>query len=1007
MVGTVMIGKNVAHYRIVEKLGAGGMGVVYKAEDTKLKRPVALKFLTSDMTRDADAKQRFRNEALAASALQHNNICTIHDINETTDGQMFICMDYYAGETLKQRIARGPLKAKEAVNVAIQIGEGLAKAHDSGVLHRDIKPANVILTNDGIVKIVDFGLAKLAGGMGVTKTDTTLGTIAYMSPEQAKGQTLDQRSDIFSLGVVLYEMLSGQRPFRGEYDQAVIYAILNEDPEPITDLSPRIPEFLVQTVSKALEKDKEQRYGAAREVVDDLTAGTTSIKKDRTSAVRSMPPIAAGGIVKRQARSDREEPVGLQDRATHLVRRILRLPLPPENPTTVAVLPFENLSGDDGLSYLKKAIPNLLITNLEQSRHIRVLTWERLKDLLRSADRGDSDVLEMDQETAFELCGMDDVDGVVLGSFTKAGDIFATDIKVLDVQTKELLISASSRGEGPESILTDQIDRLSKAVSKIVRLKTGVSDTVTLRITDVTTQSLESYRLYLEGVGLYHGMQSVGARDLFEQAVSLDPAFAMAFYYLSKAERELGNHDASTAALEKAVLFSNESTVKEALYIQMDYARFVVEDREKSVQLNRELVKRFPKEKIAFHYLATKLSSDGKTSEAIEVQNQTIRLDPNFSHAYNHLGYCYARLGDYEKALMNMREFASLAGQIPNAFDSLAELLLLAGKLDEAAFNARRAQEIEPRWDGGRLKLGYIYALEEEYDECLNQYDKYSSPEEEPGIRLFGLRHHALVCFLLGRYRQALRLLHDQRSLASSVGNPLLTAEAHVLSAFVHAEANEISRAHDELRSALELVQSPAVSLKNQQRWSIVGRVVSGLLTVREGDLESANANSADLGSIRLLEEGEIQEIHSCLSAILTGEIALSAGSGIKAVQTLGAARSPDPYFYMLWPYPNMFINFFARDGLARAYHASGDLDQAIAEYERLVTFNPESTNRFLIHPRYHYRLGALYEERGWTGRALQEYEKFLAFWPQADDGLPELTDAKQRLTSLSSNVSS
>ena len=265
-----MIGKTISHYKILEKLGEGGMGVVYKAEDTKLKRTVALKFLPPELTRDPEAKQRFIHEAQAASALLHNNVATIHEINETDDGQMFICMDCYEGEILKEKIRKGPLKIDESLTIAIQIAQGLEKAHKKGIVHRDIKPANVFIAEDGVVKILDFGLAKLGRQTKLTKKGTTLGTVAYMSPEQTQGKDVDHRTDIWSLGVVLYEMLTGQLPFKGDYEQAVIYSILNEAPEPITGLRTGVPIEIASVVKKALSKNLNERYRNMGEMSADL-----------------------------------------------------------------------------------------------------------------------------------------------------------------------------------------------------------------------------------------------------------------------------------------------------------------------------------------------------------------------------------------------------------------------------------------------------------------------------------------------------------------------------------------------------------------------------------------------------------------------------------------------------------------------------------------------------------------------------------------------------------------
>ncbi len=270
-----MIGKTLLHYRITEQLGAGGMGVVYKAEDTRLKRTVALKFLPPELTCDPEAKARFIREAQAASALQHNNICTIHDVDETKDGRLFIVMDHYIGENLGSRIKEKGLSTAEVIDLAIQIGQGLARAHEKGIIHRDIKPANVFLTIDGIVKILDFGLAKLAGQARLTRDFSTLGTVAYMSPEQLRGDEIDHRADIWSLGVVLFEMLTGELPFKGDYEQAMIYSIMNEEPEQVTAKRPEVPREVEYIVNKSLSKNANKRY----QNVSDLLTDLKSLKK--------------------------------------------------------------------------------------------------------------------------------------------------------------------------------------------------------------------------------------------------------------------------------------------------------------------------------------------------------------------------------------------------------------------------------------------------------------------------------------------------------------------------------------------------------------------------------------------------------------------------------------------------------------------------------------------------------------------------------------------------------
>ena len=293
-----MIGKTVSHYKIIEQLGAGGMGIVYKAEDSKLKRTVALKFLPPSLSIDSEAKNRFIHEAQAASALDHNNICTIYEIDETDDHQLFMAMSCYDGETLKQKIEHGPLPFKEASSIVSQIARGLAKAHEKGIIHRDIKPANIIITNDSVVKILDFGLAKLSGRTMLTKEGTTLGTVSYMSPEQTRGDSVDHRTDIWSLGIIFYEMLTGQQPYRGEYDQAVMYSILNEEPVPPSTINPDISDRLEQIIIRTLAKNPDDRFQDMGDIIDQITA----LQKEKTSAfsfkkIIKMPKILIPAIL--------------------------------------------------------------------------------------------------------------------------------------------------------------------------------------------------------------------------------------------------------------------------------------------------------------------------------------------------------------------------------------------------------------------------------------------------------------------------------------------------------------------------------------------------------------------------------------------------------------------------------------------------------------------------------------------------------------------------------------
>jgi TolB-like protein len=500
-----MIGKTISHYRIIEKLGEGGMGVVYKAEDITLGRTVALKFLPSELTRDADAKKRFIEEARAASALDHPNICTIHEVAQTEDGQTFIAMAYYEGEDLKSKIERGPLKLDEALDIAVQIAQGLAKAHGQGIVHRDIKPANVLITKDDLVKIVDFGLAKLVGAK-LTKTGQTLGTAQYMSPEQARGEEVDARSDIFSLGAVLYETLTGKHAFPGEYDQATLYAIMNEEPEPMTALRSGIPMELERIVAKALAKKPGERYQHA----DDLIVDLKNIAK--TSAVTAA--RAATRLPARAARRGAKAWIPVTFlivaaiaviayfifRGTHEVKKP---PAPaavqqfaaPAWRDSIAVLPFKDYSAAKDQEYFCDGMTEDIITKLSSIQDLKVISRTsamRFKDTDKSI-----------REIAREL----GVGAILEGSIQKEKNEIRVNVQLIHA-ADDAHLWAEKYDRKLESVFQVQ-DEISMAIVEALELK--LTSQEEQGMTKQPIDNVAAYEYYLRA---YHEISRFDERSI-------------------------------------------------------------------------------------------------------------------------------------------------------------------------------------------------------------------------------------------------------------------------------------------------------------------------------------------------------------------------------------------------------------------------------------------------------------------------------------------------------------
>jgi serine/threonine protein kinase len=512
-----MIGQTVSHYRIIEKLGSGGMGVVYKAEDTKLGRTVALKFLPPSFSSDEEAKTRFVHEAKSASSLQHNNICTIHEIDETDDDKIFICMDFYEGETLKDRISKGPIAIDEAVDIILQICEGLEKAHNNNIIHRDIKPANIFITKEGVVKLLDFGLAKAANQSKITKMGSTLGTVAYMSPEQTRGESVDQRTDIWSLGVVLFEMLTGELPFKGDYEQAIIYSILNENPQSIDALHINAPIGLKKILEKTLRKNPSDRYLTVNEILSEINS---QFSRQQAVNRKLVPSISKSSKQKKLAYIF--SPIFII--TIFIIIYLLTGKETLSKPVSIALLPLKDISVENKEDWFSEGMTDALITELARIRGLRITS--------RSSVMKYKDSNESTKIIAADL----GVHYLIEGSIVRTLGQVKISARLIDATSDEYIW-----GQDYEGDFTDVLALQGKVAQEIThKIKVTLTPQEERLFTEKLKVNPDAYDAYLKGKFYLWKLTKEGfetALKYFTMAVELDSTYAPAYAGITLAWR--------------------------------------------------------------------------------------------------------------------------------------------------------------------------------------------------------------------------------------------------------------------------------------------------------------------------------------------------------------------------------------------------------------------------------------------------------------------------------------
>lgn len=703
-----VIGEQVSHYRIIERLGDGGMGEVFKAEDLRLERRVALKFLPPELGRDPVAKERFVQEAKAASALDHRNLCTIHDIDETEDGRLFIAMAFYQGETLAERLAGGPLALEDALEIAEQVAEGLVEAHARGIVHRDVKPANLMITRRGVVKILDFGLAKLAEGPGLTKTGTSLGTPAYMSPEQARGEEVDHRTDLWSLGVVLYEMLAGRRPFRGSSHAETLHAILYDDPPELTSIREGVPPPVRDLVARLLARDPARRAASARETLELVRSARRSQPPGADEATLTWPGAETAG-----RRRPRRLILWLLAAAVALVALGVGVwqlgsgetsetsdagsSIATASPSsTVAVLPFANLSPDEENAYFADGMHEDILTHLSK---IEGLTVIARTSVLRYRDT---------EKSVGEIAGELRADSVLEGSVRRSGDQIRISAQLIDPQTEGHLW-AETYDRRLDDIFAVQTD-IARSVAR--SLEATLSTAQEERLASRPTESLAAYDLYLKGREAHHRDTETDNREavrLFRKALELDPKYSLAWAGLADTFTQRASHYGDTE----------------------QWSASAVESARRAIALDPQLAE-------GHTALGNAYDIQGRRQDAHDAYRRALEINPDHWPALAGAGVTYYGMGRIDDSIHTLRRAATLA---PNELWP-RWLLAHAYKFLELDAAAKEWMEailvLEPEHVGARLLRPQFAMYEGDFEKAVALCEEIVRDAPEDPLALTG-----------------------------------------------------------------------------------------------------------------------------------------------------------------------------------------------------------------------------------------------------------------------------
>jgi len=983
-------------YQIIEELGKGGMGKVYKVLDKDIKEKVALKLLSPEIASDEKTIERFSNELKFARKISHRNVCRMYDLGKE-EGTHYITMEYVPGEDLKRLVRKvGQLSAGKTIFIARQVCEGLAEAHRLGVVHRDLKPQNIMVDEEGNARIMDFGIARSLKAKGVTGSGVMIGTPEYMSPEQAEVKEVDLRSDIYSLGVILYEMVTGQVPFEGETPLSIAMKHKSQSPRDPKEINAQLSEELSRVILKCMEKDRDKRY----QNVEDILSELINIEEGIPTTERILPkrkPLTTKEITVTFKLQKLLIPVLVVVALAiigiiiwRLIPRGEAIPSAPSGKPSLAVMYFKNNTGDEGLDHWRTMIADLFIADLTQSKYIDVLSGERLFQIL--SDLNQLEAKSYSSDILKQVAAQGGVNHILVGNYAKAGDSIRINVNLQEALTGKTIGSEGVDGIGEESIFS-MVDELTKQIKANFKLSPEeIASDIDREAGKITTHSPEAYKYYIEGRKYHNKGEERQSIPLMEKAIAIDPEFAMAYRSLAMSYNNLGFLSERKKYMQKALELSDRISDRERYRIQADFYYSSEKTYDKAIEAYNKLLELYPEDSIGNNNLGNVYMDLEEWDKAIERYEVCKKIKARFTPSYTALADAYRAKGLNDRAKEVLEFYLNNVSDDAPIHHEFAHDYLHQGKYDLAQAEIDKAFTLDPTHFFNFYCRGIISYYKEDFAKAEEEYLKLLE-QTEPRSVYFGHNGLAFLYLLQGKFEKTKDVLKQGIESLKRFGIKWAESEWHALLAYTLLRSGNPEEALKECDEAWKTaLEEEHLDLQRRALF------LKGYAYVEMRSLDKAQKAADELKEIidKGMHRKAIKYHH-----FLMGMIVLKRENFSKSIEYFKDALSLLPFQCSLVPPQLRDDHALFIESLALAYYKAGDYEKAREEYARIISLISGRLPYGDIYAKSFYMLGKIYQEKGMNEKAVEHYEKFLALWKDADPGIREVREAKKQLAAL------